>query len=38
MAPARRLQLAAEEGGTTALMLRRWKKAARDPLAEPSPR
>ena len=37
MAPARRLQLAAEEGGTMALMLRRWKKAARDPLAEPSP-
>ena len=37
MAPARRLQLAAEEGGTTALMLRRWKKAARDPLVEPSP-
>jgi protein ImuA len=37
MAPARRLQLAAEEGGTMALMLRRWKKTARDPLAEPSP-
>jgi protein ImuA len=37
MAPARRLQLAAEEGGTMALMLRRWKKAGRDPLAEPSP-
>jgi len=37
MGPARRLQLAAEEGGTMALMLRRWKKAARDPLAEPSP-
>lgn len=30
----RRLQLAAEEGGTMALMLRRWRKA--DPLAEPS--
>jgi protein ImuA len=37
MAPARRLQLAAEEGGTMALMLRRWKKAGRDPLGEPSP-
>jgi len=37
MASARRLQLAAEEGGTLALMLRRWKKADRDPLAEPSP-
>jgi protein ImuA len=37
MAAARRLQLAAEEGGTMALMLRRWKKTARDPLAEPSP-
>ncbi len=37
MAPARRLQLAAEEGGTMALMLRRWKRAGRDPLAEPSP-
>ncbi len=30
----RRLQLAAEEGGTLALMLRRWRKS--DPLAEPS--
>lgn len=37
MASARRLQLAAEEGGTMALLLRRWKKAGRDPLAEPSP-
>lgn len=37
MAPARRLQLAAEEGGTTALMLRRWRRAGRDPLGELSP-
>lgn len=37
MAAARRLQLAAEEGSTMALMLRRWKKSDRDPLAEPSP-
>jgi protein ImuA len=37
MAPARRLQLAAEEGGTMALMLRRWRKAGRDPLTDPSP-
>jgi protein ImuA len=37
MAAGRRLQLAAEEGGTMALMLRRWKRAGRDPLAEPSP-
>jgi protein ImuA len=37
MASARRLQLAAEEGGGTALMLRRWRKADADPLAAPSP-
>jgi protein ImuA len=37
MAPARRLQLAAEEGGTTALMLRRWRRSDAHPLAAPSP-
>ena len=37
MAAGRRLQLAAEEGGTTALLLRRWRKAGADPLASPSP-
>ena len=37
MAAGRRLQLAAEEGGTMALILRRWKRAGRDPLGEPSP-
>ncbi len=37
MASARRLQLAAEEGGTTALMLRRWRRSGDDPLAAPSP-
>src|SRR5436189_1062164 len=37
MAALRRLQLAAEEGGTAALLLRRWRKAAADPLALPSP-
>ena len=32
MAAARRLQLAAEQGGGAALMLRRWRKAGADPL------
>jgi protein ImuA len=36
MASTRRLQLAAEESGTTALMLKRWRKAGEDPLAIPS--
>ena len=36
MAATRRLQLAAEEGGTAALMLRRWRKADSDPLGIPS--
>src|SRR6218665_1978559 len=36
MAAARRLQLAAEEGGTAAFLLRRWRKAGEDPLASPS--
>ncbi|HEX8584021.1 MAG TPA: protein ImuA [Allosphingosinicella sp.] len=36
MAATRRLQLAAEEGGTLALMLKRWRKTEIDPLAEPS--
>ena len=36
MAATRRLQLAAEESGTPALLLRRWKKAGADPLAAPS--
>src|SRR5688572_25416664 len=36
LAPARRLQLAAEEGATTALMLRRWRRSDADPLALPS--
>ena len=35
MAPTRRLQLAAEDHGTTALLLRRWK-AGSDPLGAPS--
>jgi protein ImuA len=36
MAAARRLQLAAEEGGAMALMLKRWRKNGEDPLAAPS--
>lgn len=36
MAATRRLQLAAEDKGIPALMLRRWKKAGADPLAVPS--
>jgi protein ImuA len=36
MAASRRLQLAAEESGTPALLLRRWRKADADPLAAPS--
>jgi protein ImuA len=36
MTATRRLQLAAEEGGTMALMLKRWRKAEEDPLGLPS--
>lgn len=36
MAAGRRLQLAAEEGGTTALLLRRWRRSGVDPLGAPS--
>jgi protein ImuA len=36
MASTRRLQLASEERGTTALMLKRWRKAGEDPLGPPS--
>jgi protein ImuA len=36
MTATRRLQLAAENSGTTALMLRRWRRSGEDPLASPS--
>jgi protein ImuA len=36
MASARRLQLAAEEGRTAALLLKRWRRGGEDPLAAPS--
>jgi protein ImuA len=37
MANLRRLQLGAEDGGTAALLLRRWRRQGADPLATPSP-
>jgi protein ImuA len=37
MANLRRLQLGAEDSGTAALLLRRWRKQGTDPLAAPSP-
>jgi protein ImuA len=36
MVALRRLQLAAAEGGTPALLLRRWRRSGIDPLAQPS--
>lgn len=36
MASTRRLQLAAEESGTMALMHKKWRKASQDPLGHPS--
>lgn len=36
MTAVRRLQLAAETGGTTGLLLRRWRKSGADPLVSPS--
>jgi protein ImuA len=36
MASTRRLQLAAEESGTMALMLKRWRRSGEDPLGAPS--
>jgi protein ImuA len=36
MAATRRLQLAAEQTGTLALLIRKWRKSGADPLAQPS--